>query len=151
MVEINLAMPNFKTIVQHNSETHTDKIAYEQDSFREDYAPEQSFKVQSNTTKKKLKRSLMDAVIQNIKLSDEMLASVSDNDNSNSNSEDEKKAEEDEFPDYRPVLYNHAIDLLQEVVNPAEPDSSANCVPCLPKPKKNLMTTPEITDETLEQ
>ena len=41
-----------------------------------------------------------------------MLASVSDNDNSNSNSEDEKKAEEDEFPDYRPVLYNHAIDLL---------------------------------------
>ena len=46
----------------HNSDTHTDKIAYEQDSFREEYAPE-SFKVNSNTTKNKLKHSLMDAVI----------------------------------------------------------------------------------------
>ena len=47
----------------HSSDTYTDKIAYEQDSFREEYAPESSFKVNSNTTKNKLKRSLMDAVI----------------------------------------------------------------------------------------
>ena len=79
-----------------------------------------------------------------------MLASVSDSNNPDPNNEDEKKCEEDKFPGYRPVLYNHAIDLLQEVVNPAEPDSCANCVPCLPRLKKNLMTTPEITDESLE-
>ena len=66
-----------------------------------------------------------------LKLSDEMLASVSARDFD----EDEKKSEVDDFPEYRPVLYNHAVDLLQEVVNPADPDSCANCVPCLPKPK----------------
>ena len=84
-----------------------------------------------------------------MKLSDDLLASVSLNDENNLSDEDEKKSEE-EFPDQRPVLYNHAIDLLQEVNEAADPDSCANCVPCLPELKNMLMQMPEMIDENSE-
>ena len=79
------------------------------DSLREEYAPEPSCQFNSVTTKNKRKSQLYDSMIQKLKLSDEDVASVSQNENLRG--EDEKRSEDDEFPNERPVLYNHAIDL----------------------------------------
>ena len=86
-----------KTETAQSSDMITDKIAYEMDSFREEYAPEESCQFRSITTNKKHKSQLFDKVIMNLKLSDDQLASVSHN--SREEEEDEKKSEDDEFDD----------------------------------------------------
>ena len=73
-------------ILQHCSDMHADKIAYELDSFREEYGPAPSCEIRTITTKKKRHTSqLIDSVIMNLKLSDDQLASVSSRSNDSRN------------------------------------------------------------------
>ena len=65
-------------MLQHCSDMHADKIAYELDSFREEYGPAPACEIRTITTKKRgHKTQLIDSVIMNLKLSDNQLSSVS--------------------------------------------------------------------------